>query len=940
MKPICLTISAFGSYAGLETIDFTKFGGKGLYLITGDTGAGKTTIFDAIVFALYGEASGSVRQSDLFRSKYAAAETETYVEFRFLCRGREYQIKRNPEYLRPAKRGKGMTLQKGDAVLSGPNDCLTCGYKNVTCEVEALLGIDKGQFVQIVMIAQGDFQKLLLSSTSERITIFRELFGTGHYRTFQEQVKETYLDLRREYEDIQKSIRLYLDGIRVEKGEVGYDTISALRKEKNLLSAEKSLEAVDELLSADENTQKELQEKIGKADGDLEQINQILGKAGQERKARKQQEQIQNRLKELLPQLEERRAALAGQESYTAEREQLREQIIKDSEQLKSYRDLELLRKKLEQQKQEQERLKEKRKRKEGRRQELLAQKEELSHVLESLDNLEVEWQKLTSQQERLGERKRELRSIREMLAETQNAKERLFQVQYVYRTALDVYLKRNQEFQDLYQSYLDAEAGMFSSKLVPGEPCPVCGSTHHPQPAPVLQKIPDREQLKEAEKAVNQSSKEVQEKSAAAAAQKSRVESLENALLVQISQIPGKDPIQKEDNRIPGNANDDQLTERAEGLIKEQEEALEKAVHALEERQRKNQQDQLKKQRTEKLLHETVLQIELQQKEAEELGAALVLAEAQITAGREEITRQSIRLEYGDVREASCKLEEKKEKLQKLECAYEEAQKAYTDCSGNVWLLEKQSEALEEQLDGSERIDMERYERERDELLQNRKELHRINNLLSARLSVNREAEQKIRRQQEKGGALEQKLIWMKALQDTVNGDVTGKEKIMFETYIQMTYFERILSRANTRFMQMTGGQYELRRCAEASNRKSQSGLDLEVIDHYNGTSRSVRTLSGGESFMASLSLALGLSDEIQSASGGIRLDAMFVDEGFGSLDEESLNQAVKALRDLTEGDRLVGIISHVPELKERISRQILVTKERSGGSKARIVI
>ena len=179
-----------------------------------------------------------------------------------------------------------------------------------------------------------------------------------------------------------------------------------------------------------------------------------------------------------------------------------------------------------------------------------------------------------------------------------------------------------------------------------------------------------------------------------------------------------------------------------------------------------------------------------------------------------------------------------------------------------------------------------------------------------------------------------------MRALSNTANGNIAGKEKIMLETYIQMTYFDRIIARANTRFLVMTSGQYELRRTREAANNRAQSGLELDVIDHYNGSTRSVRTLSGGESFKASLSLALGLSDEIQAASGGIKLDTMFVDEGFGSLDEESLAQAIKALMSISESERLVGIISHVGELKQKIDKQIVVTKTQSGGSMAKIVM
>ena len=196
------------------------------------------------------------------------------------------------------------------------------------------------------------------------------------------------------------------------------------------------------------------------------------------------------------------------------------------------------------------------------------------------------------------------------------------------------------------------------------------------------------------------------------------------------------------------------------------------------------------------------------------------------------------------------------------------------------------------------------------------------------------------MQRETENLSELEKKYTWLKALSDTANGSVTGKERITLETYVQMTFFDRIIERANTRFFIMSGGQYELKRREEADSLRALSGLELSVIDYYNNTERSVKTLSGGESFKASLSLALGLSDEIQSSAGGIQLDTLFVDEGFGSLDEESLQQAMKALTGLTESNRLVGIISHVAELKERIDSQIVVTKERSGGSRARIVV
>ena len=235
---------------------------------------------------------------------------------------------------------------------------------------------------------------------------------------------------------------------------------------------------------------------------------------------------------------------------------------------------------------------------------------------------------------------------------------------------------------------------------------------------------------------------------------------------------------------------------------------------------------------------------------------------------------------------------------------------------------------------------DKETLTAQRSELADRISDIARRRTLLHTRLTTNGNALENLRAKGSDLDGLEKQLSWTKALSNTANGTLSGKEKIALETYVQMTFFDRIIARANTRFMVMSGGQYELKRRREAEDNRSQSGLELDVIDHYNSTERSVKTLSGGESFKASLSLALGLSDEIQSSAGGIRLDTMFVDEGFGSLDEESLQQAIKALAGLTESNRLVGIISHVSELKERIDRQIVVSKDKHGGSRITLVV
>ncbi|MDP3058068.1 MAG: SbcC/MukB-like Walker B domain-containing protein, partial [bacterium] len=288
------------------------------------------------------------------------------------------------------------------------------------------------------------------------------------------------------------------------------------------------------------------------------------------------------------------------------------------------------------------------------------------------------------------------------------------------------------------------------------------------------------------------------------------------------------------------------------------------------------------------------------------------------------------------NLEQAISSLEQRKRKMQE---SFATAQNAYNDCKGENSKLNGSIKALNEQLKDAKEIDIEAEKDNLNSLIIQKQEITDVATQIFTRLSINKSALQNIKKQCGNLVEVEEKWIWVEALSNTANGRISGKEKIMLETYIQMTYFDRIIARANMRFMVMSSGQYELKRRIEADNIRSQSGLELDVIDHYNATERNVKTLSGGESFQASLALALGLSDEIQSSAGGIRLDTMFVDEGFGSLDEDSLQQAIKVLIGLSEGNRLVGIISHVTELKEKIEKQIVVKKAKSGGSRVEMV-
>lgn len=322
-----------------------------------------------------------------------------------------------------------------------------------------------------------------------------------------------------------------------------------------------------------------------------------------------------------------------------------------------------------------------------------------------------------------------------------------------------------------------------------------------------------------------------------------------------------------------------------------------------------------------------------------DELSKEISGLQAEVKSKTDQLETEKASLQFDSKQTADGKITELEKKIAKMKSDLKQAEDAYTESTNKVLGFKAAIAGLKEQLSEKLEFDQETETQRKADLTEKRKEFEESIKLINSRLTANQASLSSIK---EKAGdleMLEKRYVWVKALSNTANGNISGKEKIMLETYIQMTFFDRIIARANTRFMVMSGGQYELKRRKEAENNRSQTGLDLDVIDHYNGTERSVKTLSGGESFKASLSLALGLSDEIQSSAGGVRLDTMFVDEGFGSLDEESLDQAMKALVGLADGNRLVGIISHVAELKDRIDKQVIVTKEQSGGSKAIIV-
>ncbi len=900
MKPLQLNLSAFGPYADEVSIDFTRLGEKGLYLITGDTGAGKTTIFDAITFALYGEASGNNRNADMLRSQYAEAGTPTFVEMRFLYRQKEYVIRRNPEYIRPAKKGGGMTTEKADASLSFPNGRVVTKTKEVTKAITELIGLDRNQFTQIAMIAQGDFLKLLFAKTEERSKIFREIFDTKKYQILQDRLKLEKNGLDKEYQDISKSIRQYMDGIQGEEEEQG--------------TVEVRLANLSHLLEDEKERITFLTKEITDIENRLENLNRYIGKAETEEKNRRELEKSEGTLRL-------HKEKFSEEEKREEEREQLRTEIILSEEKLPLYDEAEKLKAEYTSLKTHlqliENELTQSKERREKYNRNVVLMKERLEQ-LASADAKKVQ---LDNEKAILEEKKNQARLLKKMLVEYKAVANRVEELQGQYQTAILKGRKKQQEYEQMERNFLDSQAGILAQKLKEGEPCLVCGAIHHLNPAKLTEKVCTEEELRVAK----QKSTVLMEKA--------------TALSVEAGKAKGELDTAKKN-----------IEERAEQIFGKRVESvyaeLEKWIGELVKADEKMKSDFaiLEKELAEKKRFEQQLpQVEQMQKAEEEKEKESERLYVRYHAECENIQKQLEKLKgslsFSSKTEIVANIEAKKRRRKMLEETYENARREIEEIAGKI----KEENA---KIDTLKRQSGEQTGASLPELLEKQRELQgKKGELLAEKESTvskyrsNAQIKEAVEKQFTVLREIEKKQALVKALSDTANGSVAGKDKIMLETYIQISYFNRIIARANTRFMVMSGGQYELKRREETKDQRSQTGLELDVIDHYNGSVRNVKTLSGGEAFQASLSLALGLSDEIQSLTGGIQLDTMFIDEGFGSLDEEALEQAMKALYRLADGNRLVGIISHVSELKERIEKQIVVKKEKSQGSSVRVI-
>jgi len=910
MRPLKLTISAFGPYAEECVLDLERLGTGGLYLITGDTGAGKTTIFDAICYALYGRASGGARDNaDLFRSKYAAAQTPTFVELEFACRGQRYRVRRNPGYLRPAKRGSTMVEQKPDAELHLPDGSVLTKEKQVTAKIIEILGVGKEHFSSIAMIAQGDFQQLLLAKTEDRVKIFRKIFDTDKYKLLQDRLALEARTLDQNRARLRASVRQYAAMVKPPAGAEPL-TEGALAP---------GLEAY---IQTDTEGLKALNEQIEVFDARNAELSALVERAGQRARLAARLEEYRLSEGRGAEQLAQAAAAVAEREALSPQLQELADRAAALEAMKPRYGELESLRRTRSGEEKRQTALRLELERQEK---ELDAARQEQTRSAALLEEEKELPLLLAENQNRVSELKRRRRELTELGRQAEEYAavcRKLQKAQADYRTAAQGADIAAETARQLYRAYLDAQAGILAKDLTEGVPCPVCGSVTHPAPAALAAQAPTQEAVDAAQSRADVARRKAADASAAAG----KLEGLrvqQERTLEEACRTLLDCGLQALDRLL--------LDAQAQTETALQNAAAESG--ALERREKRSSAlaDAMPG------LSQRIADLTARHEESRRTAAAL---EARLQSLKEQLTAAAGTLPYpteGALLEQIAVLNGQREQMER---ELTEARVHHREVEQKLGTLRGRMDAIQTSLEQYEPVDAAGAGEELAQVSLQLRSLREQQTAANIRLSTNRQVQSGITAAEGELAILEARLRWLEPLARTATGGLSGKERLMLETFVQTTYFDRIIACANTRLLRMTDGQYELVRHTEAADGRRLTGLELDVVDHYNGSVRSVRTLSGGESFKASLSLALGLSEMIQRQAGGIRFDTMFVDEGFGSLDEESLRQAMDTLTSLSGTHRLVGIISHVGELKERIDRQIVVTKTRDGYSRAKIVL
>ena len=939
MRPTRLVISAFGPYAEKTVIELDKLGTSGLFLISGDTGAGKTTIFDAISFALFGTASGSSRNASgdyakHFRCLNATPDTPTFVDLTFAYAGREYRVVRNPEYERPKMRGDGMTKENASATFYypegsgkvGPASRTVSGDKAVTDAVRDIIRVNAEQFSQIAMIAQGDFLKLLLTTTDERIQIFRQLFKTDKFETLQDAIKKQALELKNMCGESESHACVEVSHVSCDEKSAFVSDVEAaknLAKEKRIADWKEICELLEKVVGEDSAAVDSMKNGLDGYAARMTAMNQELGKARSIENARKSLDEAKRNHAKLLPSLEPLTAALTAAEAHKPECEKLQEEVTTLRNSLPEYGQLEEARSNIKVKERELARAKESLESRKVDFEKRNGEIQKLEEEFKGLSDAGENKAKLDAQQETLETRKKQLVQVGGTVKELDDAEEALRIAQKEYLDADEKYRQSNEIYEAKNRAFLNEQAGILAETLEEGIECPVCGSTAHPHKACKSVDAPTQAELEELKRSVAGLLEAWNTKAGKASRAKAARDAKREELEKKLAELFGECTVEecKEKIRAEFDSVKTQLADVVSKLNAENVRAARKAE-------------------LEKLLPAIKEKHEGSRTENEKLAKDVAAAEAELVTQKKHAEDAAKKLPYAGKADAEKVIREKQDAVAGIQSAIKLATEKLNGCKENLKELEGQVKSLEGQLKDAPQYNLEELETKCRALADEQQTLTGAWKTASGRLEQNKRSLKEISGIAESLGILLKKRMWVENLSDTVNGTLSGKDKMMLETYVQGAYLDRILRKANTRFLRLSNGKYELVRREQASNKRSQSGLDLNVIDHTCGKQREVKTLSGGESFLASLSLALGLADEVQSSAGGIELDTMFIDEGFGSLDEEILRVAIDTLQNLAGSNRLVGIISHVEGLENRIDKNVRVQKDADNISRVKIEV
>lgn len=918
MRPLKITMSAFGPYAGEVTLDMQKLGKSGIYLITGDTGAGKTTVFDAISYALYGEASGNYRENTTLRSKYASADTPTFVELEFEYNNEIYKINRNPEYPRPNKRGEGFTKQSANAELVMPDGSVITKIKDVSAKVEEIIGINKNQFSQIAMIAQGDFRKLLNCETNERSKIFRKIFKTEPYHNIEIKLSSLFNELKRNREKEKSGIEQYINQLKCNEN----DTLSLEleRAKSGDVLIEDVIKLAGEIINKDTLEYTKTQKNIESINEEIEKINSNIKLYENQEATKKEYAEASAKLEEFKTKRNECEKAYKSAEAQRERLDDLTRKINLINSKMPKYDELKSLENSINERTESFEKSNNLLKLKQQEITLLEKEIDEKSKALEEVKGADLLAQKLTVQKEEIKKKAEALKELKTEIDRCKTEQKNLKNAQSFAKSALDEYGALENEYNQIYIAFFNEQAGIIADELKDGEPCPVCGSTSHPNLARKSENAPSQADVESAQNLVKKAQEKADKARDTASALKSRFDEIAANVKSAAKKLFGTDDNVFDDY----NSNINALKKEHDctlALLKTANEKLslyqklDKEIPKIQEKQ-KSLSDEISTLNTQKASDE-----------------------AFISENTKRVTSIKSELDFESADLAKDKLKEYTNLSSDIKNAIEKSKNAFDDIKSEYDTQKGTKASLENALKEFKEIDLASLNEKSLKLNEYKKDVDKTAKSLYSRIENNKSRVDDISKKRDILKVYDDKYVWLKALSETANGDISGKEKITLETFVQMTYFDSIIRKANIRLLTMSDGQYELVRRSDAETLKKNEGLALDVIDHFNGSSRSVSTLSGGESFMASLCLALGLSDEIQSSNGGIKLDTMFVDEGFGSLDGEALDRALSALTSLSQGNRLVGIISHVDALCDRIDNKIVITKDRTFGSNAQII-